>query len=71
MKVTWLWKRLNLCNYSLAKWHDLAQTFAMVDYVREMTAKKYCKNGGNGSLEEWLVLSFSYFLSALYLFKSL
>ena len=30
----------NLCNHSIVKWHEVAESFVMVD----MTAKKFCKS---------------------------
>ena len=31
--------------HSVAKWHEVAQTFAVADCVKEMTVKKFYKNG--------------------------
>ena len=38
-------------NHSVVKWHEVAQTFAMVDYVRAMIAKNSFKYGKYGSFE--------------------
>ena len=40
LKVTQLWENWDLCKYSVVKWSEVAWTFAMTDYVREMTANK-------------------------------
>ena len=41
----WLWPSLTIklecMYYSVALWHSIASAFAMVDYVRNMTAKKF------------------------------
>ena len=48
IQFEWLWlftqghritRKLDLCNYSVVKWHEIARTFAGVDYVMEMTRK--------------------------------
>ena len=58
-RVTGSW---NLCNHFVLKWRGVTQTFAMVDYVREMTSKKSCKCGKYGSSEHLLFLYvFSWF----------
>ena len=38
------------------KWHEVAWTFVMADYVREMRAKNVCKYGNYGSFEHLLFL---------------
>ena len=36
------------------KWHEEAQIFVMVDFVREMNVKKSCENGRYGSFKHLL-----------------
>ena len=36
--------------------HEVAQTFTVVDNVRQITAKKSCKSGKYGSIEHLLLL---------------
>ena len=45
----------NLCSHSLVKLPKATQMFVMVDYVREITVKKSCKNGEYGSFEHLLL----------------
>ena len=45
-----------LCNHSVVELHEAAQVFMMVDYVRDMTVKKSCKYGRNGSFWAFVVL---------------
>ena len=45
-----------MSNHSVVKWHDLAKMFVIVDYVREMTAKKSSKYGVYGLFEPLLLL---------------
>ena len=42
-KVTRLQENYNLCSHLVIKWREVALTFAMVDNVREMSVKKFCK----------------------------
>ena len=51
LKATWLQDSWNLCNHFVVKWHEVTQTFAMFDCVKEMTSKKTCKYGENGLFE--------------------
>ena len=41
----------NLCHQSVGKWYEVAQTFAVVDCVKEMTLNKFCKYGEYGLFE--------------------
>ena len=50
-------KKLELVPSCCIKWHDAAQTFAVVVFVREMTAKKFCKFG-EYELFEYLLFLF-------------
>ena len=43
-------------SYSVAKWHEVAETFAMADSVREMTAKGPSKSKEYGPFEHLLFL---------------
>ena len=43
-------KKKELCSYFVVKWHVTAQTFVMVDYVREIPAYKICKSMANTGL---------------------
>ena len=43
LSVKACWESQKLFSNSVVKWHEVAQTFEMVDYVREMTAKKLCQ----------------------------
>ena len=47
---------LNFCSHPVVKWHEVAQTFAVVDYVREMTKETACNYGEYGSVEHVLYL---------------
>ena len=49
-------RQLDLCNNSIVKWHAVANSFVMVDYVREMTAKESCQYGEYESFEHLLFL---------------
>ena len=51
--VTWIWKRLNFCNQSVVKWHEVSQSLTVIDYVREMATKKSCKWDEYGSFEHF------------------
>ena len=42
--------------HPVVKWHEVAQTFGMVDDKIEMTAKNSCNNGTYGSFEHLLFL---------------
>ena len=42
--------------HSVAKLHEAAQMFRMVDHAREMTSKKSCKSGKYGAVEHLLFL---------------
>ena len=46
----------------VVKWNEVARTFAVVEYVWEMTSKKSCKYGEYRSFEHFLYL-FSSILS--------
>ena len=48
----------NFCIHSVVKWHEVAQAFMMVDYVREITAKESCKYGEYGLFEHLLFFCF-------------
>ena len=52
--------RKKLCSYSVVKWHEVTNTFAMDVYVREIAAKKSCKYGEHGS---FVILLFMYSVS--------
>ena len=41
----------NLFSRSVVKWHEVAQTFSVIDHVREMTSKKTCMYGEYGLCE--------------------
>ena len=43
-----------LLTCAIILWHEVAQTFAVVDYVRIMTAEKPCKEGESESFEHLL-----------------
>ena len=45
-----------MCNHPVIKWHEIAQTFSEVDYVRKVIAKKHCKYGEYGSFEHSALL---------------
>ena len=47
----------NWCNDFVGKWYEVAQTFAMVDYVRGMTEKLSYKNSDSG-LSQQLIFEF-------------
>ena len=49
-------RKLELASHSIAKWHEVAQTCAAVDQLREMTSKNTCKCGKYGSFEHLLFL---------------
>ena len=55
-----------VCNHSVLKWYEAAQTFAVADYAREMAAKKSFKNGKSGSFEHLLFLFPFIFLFCLF-----
>ena len=40
-----------MCNYSVVEWHEEVQSFVLVDYARELTAKPSSKYGEYGSFE--------------------
>ena len=42
--------------YSVVNWHEVAQTFTEVEYVREMMVKKSCKYGEHELFEHLLLL---------------
>ena len=63
IKVTELQESKNLCNHSVVGWHEIAKTFAMIDYFREMTAEHFSHYGEYGSFEN--LLYFSLFLCLL------
>ena len=42
-------RKLEFCSHSVVKRHQVAQSFAMVYYVREMTVRKPCMYGHIGS----------------------
>ena len=53
----------NSCYRSVVKWHEVAQTFAVVHFIREMSAKKSCKHDKYGSYEHlrfFCLLHFSF-----------
>ena len=43
-------------NHTFVEWHEVAQTFTVFDYVREMAAKKFCDHRKYGSFEHLLFL---------------
>ena len=47
--------RQNLCSHSVVKWHEVAQTYALVASVRGMPSKTF-KNDEYGSFEHLLFL---------------
>ena len=49
---SWHW------NWSVVAWHGITQTFVMVDFVREVTAKESCKYVEYGLLEYFLLFSY-------------
>ena len=56
-------------NHSAINRYGVAQTFTMVDYVREMTRKKACTSGECRSLEHLLFLFvFVFFFMSFLLF---
>ena len=50
------YKEAELWNHSLVKWHKVAQTFTLADYVLDMTAKESGKYGRYVSFEHLLFL---------------
>ena len=55
-----LQQKLKLCSSPVGKCFEVARTIGLVDYVREITAKKSCYCGEYGSFEH-LLLSFLWF----------
>ena len=43
IKSLTIMKTRTCASYFLGNWHEVAKTFALLDYVREMPAKKSCK----------------------------
>ena len=41
-------QRINLCDHSILKWHEVTKTLAIVFNVREITGKKCCKQAEYG-----------------------
>ena len=54
-------RNLNLCSYSIVKWHEVVWTFTVVSYVRDMTAKK-CKYSEYRLFERLLFFRFFFWL---------
>ena len=51
--------------HSLVKQHEITQPYAVADYAREVTAKKFCIFSTNGSFEHLLFLLLCDFVSVM------
>ena len=54
--------KLMLGSHSVVKWHEAAQTFAVVYHVKEVTSNKTCQYGEYGSFEQLLFLFIDFFV---------
>ena len=58
-----------MCSHSVVKLHRAAQIFIMVNYVRKIAVKKFCKYGEYELFEHLLFLLFYFFDFQIYVFR--
>ena len=50
------WERYSLHSWSVVKWQEVTEMFVIVDYVQQMTAKKFCYMYGKYGTFQCLLL---------------